>query len=132
MRALFFLLLRRLASRFRLQPVRSRLAPQERCAQLSCASKPGGFMQPSGARGAHNFLVRRGDAGRKRKEKENFAGTIRGLLSGLSCGFPGSSFMFRPGDEIGLRAAELVTAVLAASKKADRPLRWAVHAKING
>jgi hypothetical protein len=59
-----------LGEQIKLQPVRSRLAPQERCAQLSCASKPGGFMRPSGAQGAHGFLVRPGNAWRKRKEQE--------------------------------------------------------------
>src|SRR5579859_978896 len=54
-----------LGERIKLQPVRSRLAPQERCAQVSCASKPGGFMQPSGAQGAHKLLVRPGGAQRK-------------------------------------------------------------------
>ena len=63
------------------------LEAQERCAQLSCASKPGGFMQPSGALGAHDLLVRPGDAWRKRKKEENAATGILRILSGLTCGF---------------------------------------------
>ena len=87
MRALFLCFAASLGERIRIQPVRSRLAPQERCAQLSCASKPGGFMQPSGAQGAHKLLVRPGDARRKRKEERSEAGRISRILSALTCGF---------------------------------------------
>jgi hypothetical protein len=89
MRALFFSFAVSLDERIKFQPVRSRLAPQERCAQLSCASKPGGFMQPSGARGAHGFLVRPRVTWRKRKEGQNVAGPIPRILSRLTCGFLG-------------------------------------------
>jgi hypothetical protein len=87
MRALFLCFAASLGERYKFQPVRSRLAPQERCAQLSCASKPGGFMQPSGAQGAHKLLVRPGDARRKRKEEKSEAGRISRILSALTCGF---------------------------------------------
>src|SRR5437899_3233317 len=76
-----------LGERISLQPVRSRLAPQERCAQLSCASKPGGFMQPSGAPGAHKLLVRPRNARCKRKEQKIASRCISRILSGLTCGF---------------------------------------------
>ena len=44
-------------------------------------------MQPSGAQGAHELLVRPGDAGRKRKEEKSEAVRISRILSGLTCGF---------------------------------------------
>jgi hypothetical protein len=50
-------------------------------------------MQPSGAQGAHNFLVRPGDVQRKRKKEKNEAGHISGILSGLAFGF----LLQRPG-----------------------------------
>jgi hypothetical protein len=76
-----------LDERIKVQPVRSRHAPQERCAQLSCASKPGGFMQPSGARGAHKLLVRPRNARCKQKEQKNEASNIPLIHSRLPCGF---------------------------------------------
>jgi hypothetical protein len=45
-------------------------------------------MQPSGAQGAHGFLVRSGDVGRKRKEAKSAAAGISRILSTLTCGFP--------------------------------------------
>jgi len=46
-------------------------------------------MQPSGALGAHDLLVRLGDAWRKRKKEKNAATGISRILSGLTCGFLG-------------------------------------------
>ena len=112
-----------LDERISLQPVRSRLAPQERCAQLSCASKPGGFMQPSGAPGAHGFLVRSRVARRKRKEQENAARGISPILSALTCGFLGRQG-FR--DSLDSRRPLINAHVFPRPRKRDRPIDRAV------
>jgi hypothetical protein len=140
MRALFLCFAASLGERIRLQPVRSRLAPQERCAQLSCASKPGGFMQPSGAQGAHTSLVRPGDARRKRKEEKSEAGRISRILSALTCGFLGRPLGLPVSCVFGRQVAPLAAAMECAkvadlpphSKKTDRPICQAVPKNKSG
>ncbi len=127
MRALFLCFAASLGERIRLQPVRSRLAPQERCAQLSCASKPGGFMQPSGAQGAHKLLVRPGDARRKRKEEKSEAGRIWRILSALTCGFLGRPLGLPVSCVVGRQVATLAAAIECANAAYLPP-----HSKKNG
>jgi hypothetical protein len=88
MRALFFLLLHRLTSGLAFNRFVRDSHRKSGVLSYLCASKPGGFMQPSGAPGAHGFLVRPRVARRKRKENKNAAEGIPPILSALTCGFP--------------------------------------------
>jgi hypothetical protein len=101
MRALFFLLLRRLASRLNLNPFARDSHRKSGVLSFVALLSPVDSCNPPGAQGAHNLLVRPGDARRKRKEKKNEATIIPGVLRRLSSGFPGSSSGMRPCFEFG-------------------------------
>ena len=91
MRALFFLLLHRLASRLDFNQFARDSHRKSGVLSFVALLSPVDSCNPPGAQGAHKLLVRPGDARLKRKEKKNEARTIPGVLNGLSSGLHGSS-----------------------------------------
>jgi len=87
MRALFFLLLRRLASRLKFNQFARDSHRKSGVHSFLALLSPVDSCNPPGAPGAHNLLVRPGDARRKRKEEKNEARGISRILSELTCGF---------------------------------------------
>jgi hypothetical protein len=87
MRALFFLLLRRLASRLDFNRLARDSHRKSGVLSFLALLSPVDSCNPPGAQGAHKLLVRPGDARRKRKEEKNEGMDISRILSGLSCGF---------------------------------------------
>jgi hypothetical protein len=87
MRALFFLLLCRLTSGLAFN--RFVRDSHRKSGVFSCLAllSPVDSYKPSGAPGAHGFLVRPRVARRKRKEHETAARGISPILSALTCGF---------------------------------------------
>jgi hypothetical protein len=90
MRALFFLLLRRMASGLDFN--RFVRDSHRKSGVLSCLAllSPVDSCNPPELKELTRLLVRPGDARRKRKREKSEAGRISRILSALTCGFLGS------------------------------------------